>query len=57
MALLHGGHVGGVLEDIVDGDEAGGRGTAAAGLTGLLLVARVGHLWLGVSGVEKGRMV
>lgn len=44
MPLLHGWHVRGILEHIVDGDEAGGRGLAAPRGRCGLLVAGIGDL-------------
>lgn len=41
---MHGGHVGGILQDVIDGDEAGGWGTTTTGLGGGKLIARVGYL-------------
>lgn len=49
MPLLHGWDVRGILEHVVDGDEAGGWGSAAPGGCCGLLVAGIGDLGKGVA--------
>lgn len=53
MSLLHGGHVGGILEDIVDGDETrGGSGATGWSVVVLLLVAGVGDLYMNITSIS-----